>query len=511
MKAADGRTTPIWYDLLDSTHPVPSYPEPAAGPITTDVLVVGGGIAGLTTALLLARAGKRVTVLDEGPVASGQTGRSSAHLNSQIDDGFAVIEKHFGTEGAQVAYQSHAAAIDFIERTARDEHIDCAFARQDSYLFPAGTATRDDLQKELDAARRSGVVDVELVEAAPLKAWGGGPALRFGRQAKIDPLAYTVGLAAAAERAGVRVFTGCRVKTVTEADPKAGKRPTAVVDGGETTVEADAIVVAANAPAPVEWMGLYFKQASYRTYCVVFQVPPGTVDDVQYTDMLDIYHYCRLVAPDRLLVGGNDHKVGQYPKDDPFAGLIAWAKQTFPTAGAVVSQWSGQVQETPDGLAYIGPSPTGPGIYLITGDSGMGLTHGTLGAMIVSDLVLGHANPWAKTYDPSRKPVTVETVQENANTSAQYLDLVTGGDVSDVAEIPNGEGAVVRRGLHKVAVYKSPEGAVREMSAVCTHLKCIVHWNPTEKSWDCPCHGSRFSCQGHVLMGPAVDDLPAVG
>ncbi len=507
MKPADGHTTPIWY----AHGTVPSFPEPAAGPIATDVLVVGAGIAGLTAAYLLAKAGKLVTVLDDGPVASGQTGRSSAHLNSEIDDGFAFIERHHGVDGAKVAYQSHAAAVDFIEHLSRDEHIDCGFARQDSYLFPAGSATRDDLEKELAAAQRSGVADVELVDAAPLKNWGGGPALRFGRQAKIDPLRYAVGLAAAAGRAGVRVFTGCRVETVTEADPKAGKRPTAVVDGGRTTIEADAIIVATNAPAPVEWMGLYFKQASYRTYCVVFQVPPGTVDDVQYTDMLDIYHYCRLIAPDQLLVGGNDHKVGQYPKDDPFAGLIAWGRRTFPTAGAVVNQWSGQVQETPDGLAYIGKSPTGEGVYLITGDSGMGLTHGTLGAMIVSDLVLGRQNAWAKTYDPSRKPVTAEGIEDNANTAAQYLDLVTGGDVKDVGQIPNGEGAVIRRGLHKVAVYKAPDGAVREMSAVCTHLKCIVHWNPTEKSWDCPCHGSRFSCDGKVLMGPATSDLPAAG
>ncbi len=169
------------------------------------------------------------------------------------------------------------------------------------------------------------------------------------------------------------------------------------------------------------------------------------------------------------------------------------------------------MQETPDGLAYIGKSPTGEGLYLITGDSGMGLTHGTLGAMIVSDQILGRENAWAKTYDPSRKPVTAETIKEDANTSAQYLDLVTGGDVSDVGQIPNGEGAVIRRGLHKVAVYKAPDGAVREMSAVCTHLKCIVHWNPTEKSWDCPCHGSRFSCDGKVVMGPATLDLPPAG
>jgi glycine/D-amino acid oxidase-like deaminating enzyme/nitrite reductase/ring-hydroxylating ferredoxin subunit len=508
MKPADGKTTPIWY--ADAT--VPDHPEPADGPLATEVLVVGAGIAGLTAAYLLAKAGKQVMVLDDGPVGSGQTGRSSAHLNSAIDDGFVAIEKHHGADGARVAYQSHAAAIDLIERLCRDEAIDCGFSRQDAYLFLAPGAKPEQLDQELAAAKRAGFKekDAGLVAAPSLVGWAvPGPALRFGNQARFDPVNYVTGLAAAAERLGVRIFTGCRVTTVEPNNPKNGERPTAIIDDGDTTVEADAILVAANATAPLHWMELNFKQASYRTYVVVLHVEPGSVADVQFTDTADPYHYCRLIAPDQLLVGGEDHKVGQHPAGvDPFTKLVAWARGAFPTAGAVVNRWSGQVQETPDGLAYVGKSPTGDGLYLITGDSGMGLTHGTLGAMIVADQILGRTNVWATVYDPHRRPVTTETIKEDANTAAQYLDLVTGGDVSDVAHIPAGEGAVIRRGLHKVAVYKSPDGAVREMSAVCTHLKCIVHWNPIEKSWDCPCHGSRFSCDGRVVMGPAIKDLP---
>ncbi len=503
MKPADGLTTPTWYAHAE----LPTYPEPADGPVATDAVVVGAGIAGLTAAYLLAKAGKQVIVIDDGEVGSGQTGRSSAHLNSEIDDGFATIEKRCGADGARIAYQSHAAAIDVIERMCRDENIECGFERQDSYLFGA----QPELEDELAAAKRAGFADVELIATPSLAGWAmPGPALRFGKQARFDPLKYVLGLAAAAGRVGVRIHTGARVTTVEPRNDKNGERPTAIIGDGETTVEADAILVAANATAPLHWMELNFKMASYRTYVVVLSVPPGSVADVQFTDTADPYHYCRLIAPDQLLVGGEDHKVGQFPDGtDPFAKLTAWAKQAFPTAGAVVNQWSGQVQETPDGLAYIGKSPTGEGLFLITGDSGMGLTHGTLGARIVTDQILGRENLWAKAYDPHRRPVTADTVREDANTSAQYLDLVTGGDVGDASQIPAGEGAVIRRGLHKVAVYKSPEGAVREMSAVCTHLKCIVHWNPAEKSWDCPCHGSRFSCDGKVVMGPATKDLPA--
>ena len=211
-------------------------------------------------------------------------------------------------------------------------------------------------------------------------------------------------------------------------------------------------------------------------------------------------------------MGGEDHKVGQYPAgEDPFTELERWTRGQFTAAGEIVARWSGQVQEPADYLGYAGVAPTsGENVYVITGDSGMGLTHGTLGAMLVTDLIGGRENPWATLYDPKRKHLDTDLVKENLNTMTQYKDLVTGGDVKSEAEIPPGQGAVLRRGLHKIAVYKSPAGQVTECSAVCTHLGCIVHWNPAEASWDCPCHGSRFDPHGVVLMGPAIDDLKTV-
>jgi Rieske Fe-S protein len=179
-------------------------------------------------------------------------------------------------------------------------------------------------------------------------------------------------------------------------------------------------------------------------------------------------------------------------------------------AGDVRFRWSGQVQEPEDGLGFIGQAPTKkPNVYVITGDSGMGLTNGTLGAILVTDLIMRRPNAWEKIYDPTRKMTSAlgDYVKENVNVVAQFKDYVTPGEVGDESEIKPGEGAILRSGLKKLAVYKDDGGTVHKMSAICTHLGCMVRWNPVEKSWDCPCHGSRFNAMGEPVMGPAVSAL----
>jgi Rieske Fe-S protein len=211
------------------------------------------------------------------------------------------------------------------------------------------------------------------------------------------------------------------------------------------------------------------------------------------------------------LIGGEDHKVGQPPVgEDPFKKLEVWTREHFPAAQRVKFRWSGQVQEPADGLAFIGrANSSGENLFVATGDSGMGLTHGTIAGLLITDLIMGRENPWEKLYDPSRKMLNVEFVTENLNTVTQYKDFLTAGDVGSVEHIPKGEGALIRDGLTKLAVYRDEEGHLHKHSAICTHLQCIVQWNAIEKTWDCPCHGSRFDRLGKVLIGPAIDDLPA--
>jgi Rieske Fe-S protein len=190
--------------------------------------------------------------------------------------------------------------------------------------------------------------------------------------------------------------------------------------------------------------------------------------------------------------------------------LETWAREKFPMMGNIRYRWSGEVQEPADGVAFIGRALTAKkNVFVATGDSGMGLTHGTIAGLLITDLIMGRNNAWEKLYDPSRKILNREYLRENANTLAQYKNLLTDGQVKSIEEIPAGHGAVMRDGLKKLAIYRDPAGKIHRHSAICTHLQCVVQWNPVEKSWDCPCHGSRFDPEGKVLMGPAIDDLPA--
>src|SRR3954470_1266303 len=419
MKSPDGKTESTWKQLVSQPRFQPP-PEQAHA----DVCVVGAGIAGLTTAYLLAGEGKSVIVLDDGPVGAGQTERTSAHLASANDDRFYEVERMHGVEASRASYEGNAAGIDLIERIAREESINCDFSRLDGYLFPLPTDPPDELDKELAAATRAGFTTVRKLDRATLKGCTlTGPCLVFPNQGRFHPLKYLYGLAAALARGNAKILTGCRVTNVSGADPKKRQPCEADIDDGKVKLRADAIVVATNTPAPInDWMGIYIKQASYRTYLVALKVPRDAVHDALIWDNADPYHYVRLERSDvhgrdtdLLLVGGEDHKTGQWtPGVDPFAKLEAWARQTFPAAGEVVRRWSGQVQEPDDYMAYIGRAPTrGENVFVITGDSGMGLTHGSLGGIIVSDLILGRNNRWAEYYDPSRKTVNRDLVSEN--------------------------------------------------------------------------------------------------
>jgi glycine/D-amino acid oxidase-like deaminating enzyme/nitrite reductase/ring-hydroxylating ferredoxin subunit len=510
VKSPDGATESSWYQGVS----VPEYGAPPRKAARADVCVVGAGIAGLTTAYLCASEGLSVIVLDEGPVGSGQTGRTSAHLASAIDDRFVEIERMHGKDVSRLAYQSHAAAIDEIERIGKKEDINCDFVRLDGLLSSVPEDPPDLLDRELEAAKRAGFKDVEMLKSGGID---NARCIRFGKQARFHPMKYLVGVAEAFTKLGGKIGVGRRVKDVQGVDTKKKTPGWAELDNG-VRITADHLVVATNTPSPInDWMGIYTKQASYRTYVVGMSIPRGSLKDALYWDTGDPYHYVRIQparggTSDLLLVGGEDHKTGQPVEGGaPFMRLEQWAKKTFPMVTRTRFRWSGQVQEPSDGLAFIGRALTAKEeVFVATGDSGMGLTHGTIAGMMITDLIKGRKNPWEKVYDPGRKQLNTDFVKENANVMKQYTELLTGGDVSSLDDIRPGSGAVMRDGVHKLAVYRDEKGMVHKRSAVCTHLGCIVHWNSVEKTWDCPCHGSRFDPKGKVLMGPAVDDLPPV-
>jgi len=507
-RVKSARHDPVW--MADVK--MPKF-APLKTNLQADVCVVGAGIAGLTTAYHLLKAGRSVVVLDDGTIGGGMTTVTTAHLASVIDDRFYEVERIRGEEGARQAAESHATAIDRIEQIVSEERIDCNFSRVDGYLFPGPDQNVDLLQRELDAALRIGL-PVQFLARAPWPSFDTGPCLRFPRQGQFHPLKYLAGLAKAITNRGGQIFTD------THADKIEGGG-LAQVTADKHHVKAGAIVVATNSPIN-DLVAIHTKQSPYMTNVIAARVPAESIPRALYWDMEDPYHYVRLSdGPQRdgrkeydvLIVGGEDHKTGQ--ADDTqlrHARLETWAHARFPLMGETEYVWGGQVMETIDGLAFIGRNPLdADNVYICTGDSGMGMTHGTIAGMLLTDLIIGRHNRFEELYEPSRKPpyALASFVEENANVALQYFHWLTGSQVR-LEEIPSGSGAVLRRGLSKVAVYRDEDGNVHECSAVCPHLQCIVQWNAAEDTWDCPCHGSRFDKQGHVINGPANTDLAPI-
>jgi glycine/D-amino acid oxidase-like deaminating enzyme/nitrite reductase/ring-hydroxylating ferredoxin subunit len=482
--------------------------------LRTEVCIVGAGIAGLSTAYLLTQAGKKVAVLDDGPLVSGMTAVTTAHLAVELDHRYQELERYHGQQGIRLIAQSHAAAIDRIEANSKKEAIDCDFQRLNGYLFLAPEDKEETLDKELEAAINAGVKNVEKLPCTPLDALESVPCLRFPNQAQFHPLKYLRGLAQAIVRDGGKLFTHSHVDRI-----EGGKPSRAVA--GPYTVTADALVVTTNSPIN-DLLVLHTKQAPYMTYVIGGRVPHGTLQRALWWDTADPYHYVRLHPVhqanqnyDLLIVGGEDHKSGQVQEEAGLrhGRLETWARERFPMMQELEYAWAGQVLESIDGIAYIGRNPLdADNIYVATGFSGIGMTHGTIAGMLISDLILGRENPWETLYDPTRKSLRAggEFAKETLNMASQYTDWLTGGDVASVEEIPCEAGAILRKGLSKMAIYRDARGQLHEFSAVCPHLGCIVQWNDTEKTWDCPCHGSRFKKEGQVFNGPANRNLSPI-
>lgn len=505
------KSTSLW---LDTAHP--GRQPTLTRDIETDVCVIGAGIAGTTTAYLLAKEGRSVVLIDDGTPGCGQTAVTTAHLTAVIDDRYTEMIRLHGVDGARLACDSHRSAIARIESICRGEDIRADFARVSGYLFLSPEHEEGLLDDEMAAAREAGL-DVEKLRAAPVEGFQSGPCLHFPRQAQFHPLAYLNGLFDAFMRAGGRLHGGVRATGVTNGEPAE------VQTAGGPRIRAKAVVVATNSPF-IDEFAIHTKQAPYYTYVIAARIPTGSVTPALYWDTHDPYHYVRVQRTtnaelggdnshpvDLLIVGGEDHKTGQASDtEERYGSLERWMRERFPSARNVEFRWSGQVMETQDGLGFIGRNPMDArNIFVATGDSGMGMTHGTIAGMLICDLVQGRPNRWTTLYDPSRIRLGAagDFLKENLNVAAQYVSYLTPGEVGSLDDIAPNTGAVMREGAKKVAVFRDEAGEIHRLSAVCPHLGCIVAWNKAASSWDCPCHGSRFDARGHVLNGPASRDL----
>lgn len=469
---------------------------------SADVCVIGGGVSGLLCALRLLEDGHRVVVLDRGEFYAGESVRTTAHLTYMLDDRLHHLRRRHGAATARLAVESHRAAIHELEAiaSARD------FERVPGYLFLAPRHDVSELERELAAWHETGIEEPEFVESARSPLFPSGPALRFPAQARLHAGRFLASLASRVTELGGRLYSH------TEALSHDGGR---VATNRGFEVRCDSVVLATHFPESGHALSL--RLAPYRSYVLGVEIPANRGDASLYWDTASPYHYLRTaVGPGGetlLLAGGGDHRTGHAPEADPFAELERWVRDRLGVNGETRFRWSGQILEPHDRLALLGRSPWDHRTYVITGFSGNGFTYAAIAARLIADLVAGRANPYEALYDPARVNIRSlgSYLAENARAAAPYTDWLTTGDVSAIEEIPTGEGAILRDGPWKLAVYRDLQGCPYFYSAVCPHRAGIVRWNASEKTWDCPCHGSRFDRHGHLLNGPATTGLAVVG
>lgn len=497
-----GYSQSLWMDIAP-----PDFP-PLTENMHADVCIVGSGIAGLSCAYTLAKQGKSVIVIDQAHIASGQSARTTAHLTYVLDDRYFYIEDLFGEEKARQVAMSHAAAIDYMESIVLAENIVCDFERVDGYLFAAPEDSLATLDKEYTSVHKLGM-PIEKIEKGPFPSFDVGPCLKFPRQACIHILKYLHGLTKAITSNKGKIFAHTHVSHIEDG------APCVITTSLGLKVTATSVVMATCTPVN-DRIVIHAKQCAYRSYVIATALPKGYIPQGLYWDTAEPYHYIRMQKHETnpelewVLIGGEDHKTGQdLDIQAKYDHLEKWAKVRFPLIDTIPYRWSGQIFAPYDSIALIGKNPGDKNIYIATGDCGNGITYGTIAGMLLTALILGQEHPWQNLYDPTRKTFKAmpKLIKRTCNVAWQYADWLTPGEKETVEALPLGAGMIIREGLKKLAVYRDEENHVHFCSAFCPHLGGCVRWNSGEKSWDCPCHGSRFAGDGRVMNGPSIDPL----
>ena len=492
--------SPFWLEGAE-----PAYPA-LAGELQVDVAVVGAGITGATTALLLAQAGKTVALLESSQLCFGATGYTTAKLTVGHSLVYGELADRHGAEVARRYAASNQAAIEQVARLVDEHGVDCDFERASNYVY-AESGSTDELEREAEAARRAGV-EVELTTETDLPYPVAG-ALRVDGQAQFHPWKYVDAIVRLAAAAGAQVFEATRATHVRGSGPYAVE-----ADGG--LVRAGHVVVATQLPFLDR--GLFFAKAHpTKSYVVGGAIDAERAPRGMYISVDDPTRSVRSTpGPDGrriVVVGGEGHKPGEEPRtDERYRRLEQFLQERFGVTASY--RWSTHDYVPVDGLPYIGRLwPGRDGILVATGFAKWGMTKGTLAAGILADLILARPNPDAELYDAARIDVRRSAgsfVKENAHVGLAFVrDRVRPRPGREEIEaLEPGEGAVVRLGARQIAAYRDDAGTLHTLSARCTHLGCIVGWNPSDRAWECPCHGSRFDADGTLVQGPATADLP---
>jgi glycine/D-amino acid oxidase-like deaminating enzyme/nitrite reductase/ring-hydroxylating ferredoxin subunit len=501
MKTRDGQNLSPWQKGIET--------EPAKailyGSDQYDVLIVGAGITGMTAGLLLQNAGKKVLIVDARRPGFGTTGGTSAHINTFADTTYTEAKSAFGEAGAQLFAEAVNEGYQLIKTIIESYQIDCDFEIKPGYLYAENADQVKQLEDVYNGAVEVGV-PVEYVNDVPTPV-NYQKALLFPAQAQFHPLKYLRGLQTAFEKAGGKLLEETMIDAIAkDVDGHIAK-------AGELRIRATSVIYATHIPPKIT--SFSFRCAPYRSYVLAVKLKGTNYPDALIYDMEEPYHYFRTHLIDGqplLLIGGNDHKTGHDDPEKAFEDLEKYARKYY-SVSSVKYRWSSQYFIPVDGFPYIGQMPEASACtYCATGYNGNGMMLGSIAAQILCDLIVKQESPYEKIFSPSRiKPIDgfTEFVKENADVAYHFVaDRLSVKETDSLQRIPKGSGKVVEFEGKKIAAYRDEEGELHTLSPVCTHAGCIVNWNPSEKSWDCPCHGARYAIDGKVLTGPTDRDLP---
>ena len=499
----DGALESIWQHQQNNHLPI----NTSTSEIPYDVLIAGGGITGLTTALLLQKAGKKCIIAEMHNIGFGTSSGTTAHFNTFFDTTYKTVENNFGEENARLLATAAEEALNLIKQNIQAHNIECDFEEKEGYIFATEENQIKPLEDLVEATKKVGLpIDFINDSVFPI------PYLKLAcirNQAQFHPVKYIHGLAKAFEEAGGVIITDCKVTNVEEGD-------IIKVKTSRGDVEAMHLIWATHIPTGVNL--LHFRAAPYRSYVVGVTLNDNNYPQDLGYDMVDPYHYYRthtINGQQYLIAGGEDHKTAHEENTDaPFRRLESYVRQYYDVK-EVVFKWSSQYFEPADGIAYIGHLPgNGDNIWVATGFGGNGMTYSHIAALTLSDIMINGDSKYRKLFDPNRvKPVAGFTnfIKESVDVVKEFvIGKFSAEKIQAFSDIAVGEAKVVQYDGEKIAMYKDEQHKIHAVNPTCTHVHCTVAWNAAEKSWDCPCHGARYNCDGEVLTGPATKNLAVI-
>jgi glycine/D-amino acid oxidase-like deaminating enzyme/nitrite reductase/ring-hydroxylating ferredoxin subunit len=478
--------------------------------LSVDVAVIGGGITGITTAQLLKESGYKVAVIEALKVGGGSTGHSTGNLYIAVEEGFDRIQSKYDTETLETVVEARGSAMALIENNINRYSIDCDYKKQPWYLFSSNDESEERIGKVLQAARDAGINAEEVDKGElPFKVQRG---VKIKNQAQFNPLRYVQQLAKHIASDNCIILENTRVVTIDEEDEDCIRLET---DRGN--VHAKYVVHATHTPKG-NLFDFHSVLGTYREYGIAVKLASGNYPQGIFwgyyneNERFSIRSYTH-EGSNFLLAVGQPHRVGQQEdNEENIKNLEKFLAERF-DVDEVTNRWGGQNYKPADLLPYIGRKSKGSNIFIATGFSTDGLVWGVVSAMLINDLVNGNETKYTKLFDASRHNVLKAAgnfVKENISNAGEILrDYIFISDTK-AGDIPIGEGKVIEVEGKKVAVFHDDSGNVKACSAICTHMGCVVHWNKAEKTWDCPCHASRFDTDGCIIEGPALKPLEQV-